>query len=552
MRFLVSLCLLLLRSLSWSIKAVSAESDYSLDDLLDDHDEEVRRVYPKRTVEEAAVLEWGNSAIITALDASVALFGPQTTDAALLEVETAPILAKPLDGMRSDTKQAYQDYLASTLVSTEPMEGDNDSESPPSFDIPVGPLDNADEITGNLCIMTTHEAVSGVELALMAQASGAAALLVVNIQDTARPDDIHRLPTNDDPRAAQIDIPVVMISLNSAQMLATALLDPNDPASRDLARRAGFSTKYMPERVRLYAGDDRPFFEDVEAAQPTIYLIHDLFKTDECDTLIQQAETAGLERIDTAQTDPLQYTHAPQKYRNVERVTLWQGLWMTAQAKQMEERIEQVTSFPVAHYSDFVIDRIRVGDKKSYIQPHYDDFTGNVPIASMTIFLSEPPAAGGGDIYYPHTESGVPIHIRPRKGMAVIHHNTIQDRSGQTFLDEAAKQGLMAVESSNGGDEYFYVAHKYIFMDPVSNARRIVLPIVALPTRGRLPGLMVSLFEKFVDQFGYEQGSTWFDKACIFVPALLVLMLVQVIVERVQKELKASASQKKDKKSKKD
>ena len=63
---------------------------------------------------------------------------------------------------------------------------------------------------------------------------------------------------------------------------------------------------------------------------------------------------------------------------------------------------------------------------------------------------------------------------------------------------------------------------------------------------------MVSLCEKFVDQFGYEQGSTWFDKACIFVPALLVLMLVQVIVERVQKELKASASQKKDKKSKKD
>ena len=41
-------------------------------------------VFPHRTVEEAAVLEWGSSDIITALDAIVALFGSQTKDAALL------------------------------------------------------------------------------------------------------------------------------------------------------------------------------------------------------------------------------------------------------------------------------------------------------------------------------------------------------------------------------------------------------------------------------------------------------------------------------------
>jgi hypothetical protein len=56
-------------------------------------------VYPRRTEEEAAVLEWGHSAIISALDASVARFGPQTTEAALLEVECMPILASPLNGV---------------------------------------------------------------------------------------------------------------------------------------------------------------------------------------------------------------------------------------------------------------------------------------------------------------------------------------------------------------------------------------------------------------------------------------------------------------------
>ena len=56
-------------------------------------------VFPKRTEEEAAVFEWGNSAIISALDASVAMFGPQTSQAALLEVECKPVLAAPVNGI---------------------------------------------------------------------------------------------------------------------------------------------------------------------------------------------------------------------------------------------------------------------------------------------------------------------------------------------------------------------------------------------------------------------------------------------------------------------
>lgn len=154
------------------------------------------RDYPRRSDDEAAVIEWGHSAIISALDASVAHFGPQTSQAALLEVETTPVLASPIDGVfRSDGEK-------------------------------IRPLDNAEQMKGNVAVMTNSGNLSGVELAKIAQASGAVALLVVNY-DEDRPDDIYRLPA--DEGADDIDIPVAMISLNSANVLSTAGGDENDP-----------------------------------------------------------------------------------------------------------------------------------------------------------------------------------------------------------------------------------------------------------------------------------------------------------------------------------
>ena len=568
--------------------------------LYEEQQEYEARLFPRRTVQEAAVLEWGNSAIITALDASVALFGPQTSDAALLEVETAPVLGVPLDGLRIEDKRVYREYLKTVgdmeekarqnLEQAQRNLKDEDSEEQqedevsgvPEFEVPVKPLDNADEIVGNLCIMTTHPGVSGVEMALMAQESGAAALLVVNVDDPHRPDDIYRLPPSrsklvykdhlanlgsdnaedddmdfwqlheePDPRADQVDIPVVMISLNSAQLLATALLDPELPNAAELARRAGFTAQYMPERVRLYAGDDRPFFEDVEAAHPTIYLIHDLLKASECSALIEQAETAGWTHLSAASSpDRLQYTPAPSNFVNVDRVTLWQGLWMTQAAKQVEERLEQVTSFPSAHFSDFIIDRLAT-DGSSYIHAQYDIFGDStqqqqIPVASMTIFLSDLTGDEGGDILYPSVlgadydsskqpkdaTASTPIQIQPRKGMAVIHHST--DEHGR--LEKTALHALLPVMQTNPSNdvEYFYVARKYIFMEPMSKAQRIVLPALALPGRGRLPDWVVQAYDWFCDQFGYEQGTMIFEKACVFVPVLIVLLLVQFIVDRVR------------------
>ena len=451
------------------------------------------RVFPKRSAEEAAVLEWGNSAIITALDASVAYFGPQTKDAALLEVETRPILAKPLNGVRSADSKAYQEL---------------------GTPLPVVPLENQDEVVGSMVIMTNESGLTGVQLAKIAQESGAAALLVVNF-DSERPDDIYRLPADDD-AAAEIEIPVVMISLNSANLLASAMYDATSrrtPPSR-------LTNKYLPDRVRLYAGDDRPFFEDVESSQPTIYLIHDLLTSTECDALIKQAESRVRPLV---KDDVLQHSSGATQAHQVDRVTLWQGLLQFPAQKTIEERIEQVTAFPANHFSDFVVDRYQDG---SYTQPKYDIFGDRlVPVASISIFLSDAPSNGGGEIVYPSVAQGSPVKVIPRKGLAVVHHNT--NEQGQ--FDTSSQHAVLPVK---GGP--FYVAHKFIYMEPASYARRLSLPIIALPFGGKLPDLVLQLYEYMIQQFGPDAGESYFDKVCVFVPMLLVLCLAQFVADRMR------------------
>lgn len=152
------------------------------------------RYYPLRQAEEAAVIEWGHSAIINALDAVVAEFGPQTSQAALMEVETAPILVRPMDGGSK--------------------------------------LENADELLGNVAIVTdTNADMTSVELAKAMQEAGAAAVIVVHVvESSSLLDEAPRLaimPGEED-LALTIDIPVVSISLSSASVLAMAMLSDEE------------------------------------------------------------------------------------------------------------------------------------------------------------------------------------------------------------------------------------------------------------------------------------------------------------------------------------
>jgi hypothetical protein len=430
------------------------------------------RTYPRRTQDEAAVLEWGHSAIISALDASVAEFGPQTSQAALLEVEAPIIFASPLHG------------------------GDI-----------VQPLDNADDVHGNVCVMTnTNKQTTGVEMAKIAQLSGAAALIVVNMDDQ-HPEDIYRLPALDDPAAQDIQIPVVMISLNSANVLTTATVTPN-MKKRDIVNNG------MPERIRLYAGADRPFFEDVQAAGPTVYLIHNLLTTDECDALVRAA-APRLAPI-TKRADALQMTHGSDVYAHTDSVMLWRGMVLSPAHKAVEERIEQVTGFPTTHFSDFVVDRIHPG---GYWNPHRDTVRrSDVPMATLTIFLTVHADESGGEIVYPATTGSTqPIQVRPTKGLAVVHHSTDENYN----IQMNAVRALLPTSST------MYVARKYIYANPIGTARRFVLPLAALPFGGKLPGFLLSFYEFMASGDDEVQGAALFDNVCLFLPLLLILVAAQ-------------------------
>jgi hypothetical protein len=202
------------------------------------------RIYPQRHREEAAVIEWGHSAIISAIDASVAYFGPQTSDAAIFEVETSPILADPIDGIHftnPDTKEG------ATTVSV---------------------LNNADMIHGNVAVMTdaatlqsinnnnnnhnkdefpdTASLLSCLDLAMIAQNSKAAALMIVHVQED-RPDDAPRcrIPPGREAEAALIDIPIVTISLASVDVFTSATVT-EDTKPEDIVNHG------MPERYVHY------------------------------------------------------------------------------------------------------------------------------------------------------------------------------------------------------------------------------------------------------------------------------------------------------------
>jgi hypothetical protein len=231
------------------------------------------RVFPRRTIEESAVIEWGNSAIISAIDASVAAFGPQTNHAALFEVETKPVFADPVNGMFLDDdddnnnvvdhvdvaddgnndvdeyeeeEQEEEDSINDN-VNNEGEEGDQkkiESKHPKrkrkgiskntttATLIPpqtrIRPFRNAQELRGNVAVVTNTGDKTEIELVQMALLCHAAAVMIINI-DEYHPDDIfqlHPITLEEEEIVQQIDIPVVMISLNSANAITSATVTP--------------------------------------------------------------------------------------------------------------------------------------------------------------------------------------------------------------------------------------------------------------------------------------------------------------------------------------
>ena len=278
-------------------------------------------VFPRRLNSEAAVIEWGHSAVINAVDAVAAQFGAQPHSGAFFEVEATPVLADPVDARVKEGQM----------------------------------LNNCDELSGNIAVVTSSDEMSYLDLALVAQSCEAAALVVVSIvkpvqgKDPAHrePDYIFAMGLEDGEDAGSIDFPCVMISLDSGNMLASA----------------GKDGKSMPDRVRLYSGGDRPFFEDVNVQNPMVYLIHNLVSTaGETDHLVKLAEGKFEEFDGTANylegTEELGGREGGRSAKaKLDRVYLWKGRLLDPKLNAIDERITQVTGFPIAHISDWQVNR---------------------------------------------------------------------------------------------------------------------------------------------------------------------------------------------------
>lgn len=275
----------------------------------------------------------------------------------------------------------------------------------------------------------------------------------------------------------------------------------------------------------MYAGGDRPFFEDVEAVEPTIYMIHNLLTSIECDTLIQRADPLV---TPVTKADALQLTVDPSPFVNVDRVMLWEGALQGPGGKAIDERIEQITGFPSQHYSDWTVDRLKSG---SHWNPHYDLLPSNfAPLATITVFLSG--VSDGGEMVFPSTQTS-PVKIRPVKGLAVVHHNSNEKQE----FDVNSIHGLLPV-APDDKDAVLYIGRKYILPDPVSKARRTGLPVVSWASGGKLPAVFVKLHDGLTGHFGFENGSTYFDKIIVFTPIFLFLIVAQYVGQLVHKHLK--------------
>lgn len=277
-------------------------------------------------------------------------------------------------------------------------------------------------------------------------------------------------------------------------------------------------------RIRLYAGGDRPFFEDASSSKPSLYLIHNLLTPEECDLLIKQASPFLDSSSSTESEDNvLEYLYDSKKtYVNSPQHYLWQGIWRGASQKAIDEKIEQSTGLPANHLTDVVVNRL---DADSHWNAHFDkiDGHGSLPMATFFIFLSnvtrDSVSPFSGSVVYPAVKSG-PIQIQPKRGMAVVHHSW----DDQHKFEATSLHALL----NYTGIEPMYVARIYVMASPISIARRAVLPPIAFLYGGKLPRFLVNKYTQLITELGIEAGNRVFDYLCLAIPSFLLLLAAQL------------------------
>lgn len=529
----------------------------------DTHKNRPIRIVPQRLPSEAAVIEWGSSAEISAIDAVVANFGPQTSLGAYFEVETQPVLADPVDGVGGDdderftslSKQQQQDEEEEYEEEEEDDDDDDDGQKRKFKSQPkrnIKPLKNKQQVKGNMLVMTNSAQLSGVQMAKIALDAEAEALMIVNM-DTEAPDAIYALkPINEEEhKYAQehIGIPVVMVSLASGNMITTATVN-------ETTKPEDIVNNGMPERIRMYAADDRPFFEDCSSSQPVLYLIHNLLTHNECRDFIRYAENLFVSKRlnDDAFDNYLEGTIPDLSssssidamiHGNVSSVMLWKGpiesgnFW-----KQIDDRIEQITGYPKQQFSHWTITRY---SPQSSLDFHYDHHPTLNPVVTISVFLnsleidevdvylaSNQTSFGGEAFYLP--KNGPEIHILPREGLAFVHHNTdFEHGSFDKYAFFAENSFSVPISDENKHIQYKYVARRYVYASTLSPNRRILLPLFSSINGGKLPRFIVSFHDFLWFQLGPQKGDVYFDRICYTIGSLLVLIITGFCAYAIRK-----------------
>lgn len=244
--------------------------------------------------------------------------------------------------------------------------------------------------------------------------------------------------------------------------------------------------------------------------------------------------TNGLQYlVDATPFVGLDYEGDTKPYVGVERRVHYTFPGSTFQ-KAVDERMEQVTGFPAAHFSEWIILRLPAGRT---IHPHYDVIPEFVaPHATVSVFLSVPDEEEEEDVgavVFPWTARGDSIQVRPQPGLAVVHHNLVPQKSVREFY---AQHGWMP-----GKKGVVYVAQRYILQTPVSPLRRWILPIYTALTHGQIPSPLLQWHTFCVDRFGIDAGNAYWDQSLVALPALLLLVIVYGVGQYVQAHLRRNA-----------
>jgi hypothetical protein len=126
--------------------------------------------------------------------------------------------------------------------------------------------------------------------------------------------------------------------------------------------------------------------------------------------------------------------------------------------------------------------------------------------------------------------------IAPQQGLAVVHHNTNYEGN----VDYAAVYGEMNLRT----DEVKYIARKFVYAEPLPPSQRLLLPLLAFPTGGKLPRFVVGVHDLILSKFGLEQGSIYFDKLCAVYPVFILLIIGLIIQQLIMGKLSSLESQK--------